>query len=83
MSGLEYFVDEDNYRVGVIGKARWTYKATGKSWSETFSYTLDYAEGQSEEGENSRPELKLRKYAVWADSGAVSLVPVYVLVLFI
>ena len=66
----EWFVDEDKLRVGVTGKARWTYKKTGKSWDENFTYVLDYAEGETE-GEPSVREVKLRKYAVWADSGAV------------
>ncbi|KAF8475551.1 hypothetical protein BDZ91DRAFT_709901 [Kalaharituber pfeilii] len=69
----DYFADEDNYRVGVTGKTRWTHKKTGKSWNETFTCTLDYAEGQSEEGDNSKRELKVRRYAVWADSGALYL----------
>ena len=68
----DFFVDEENYRIGVVGKTRWTYKATGKSWNETFTYVLDYAEGHSEEGEQSKRELKVRRYAVWADPGAVS-----------
>lgn len=67
----ELFVDEEELRVGLKGKARWTYKKTGKSWEETFINVLEYAEGESE-GEDSHRELKVRKYSVWADTGAVS-----------
>jgi len=70
----EWFVDEDKFRVGVNGDARWTFKETGKSWDEKFTYVLDYAEGETER-EPSVREVKLRKYAVWADSGAVSPTP--------
>jgi len=70
----DWFVDEDKLRVGVKGKARWTYKKTGKSWDEKFAYVLDYAEGETEREPCVR-EVKLRKYAVWADSGAVSPTP--------
>jgi len=72
----DYFVDEDKLRVGVKGRAKWTYKKTGKSWEETFTYVLDYAEGQTERengDEGRKREVKLRKYAVWADSGALYL----------
>lgn len=67
----DLFVDEDSLAVIVAGTAKWTYKTTGKSWNATFTWVLEFAEGETEGGLAER-EVKIRKYSVWADSGAVS-----------
>ena len=65
------FIDEDNLAVTVMGTAKWTYKKTGKSWMAAFTWVLEFAEGETE-GDSAEREVKIRKYSVWADSGAVS-----------
>ncbi|KAJ3548824.1 hypothetical protein NMY22_g1108 [Coprinellus aureogranulatus] len=59
MSFSEYVVDEEARKVAVKGKAKFTWKETGKSWDETFSYVLDFDEGG-----------KLTRYQVWSDTGS-------------
>ncbi|KAI5797880.1 hypothetical protein DFH27DRAFT_92901 [Peziza echinospora] len=68
----DLYVDDDNYRVTVTGTAKWTYKETGKSWEETFIYALDYVEGIAD-AKGGEIEIKLQRYAVWADTGALYL----------
>ncbi|KAK6503007.1 hypothetical protein TWF481_008043 [Arthrobotrys musiformis] len=65
MSFSEYFVDERLGKVSVKGKGRFTWIETGVKWDEGFTYTLDYVE---EDG-----ELKVARYQVWADTGALYL----------
>lgn len=59
----EYVVDTQQLKVSVKGTARFIWTTTGEAWDETFTYTLDFVE----EGEDT---LKVRRYQVWADSGA-------------
>ncbi|KAI0528081.1 transcription elongation factor S-II [Xylaria bambusicola] len=49
-------------KVGVRGKARFTWKETDKSWDETFVYVLGFD-----------ITAKLTRYEVWADTGAAYL----------
>ncbi|KAF3293075.1 hypothetical protein TWF132_005067 [Orbilia oligospora] len=65
MSFGEYFVDERQNKVSVKGKGRFTWVPTGVNWDEGFTYTLDFA---SEDG-----KLKVSRYQVWADTGALYL----------
>lgn len=62
MSFSEYVVDVEERKVGVKGRAKFTWKETGKSWDETFSYVLDFDEG-----------AKLTRYQVWSDTGSAYL----------
>lgn len=62
----EYVVDTDSSKVCCKGHARFTWLATGQSWDETFAYTLDFVE----EGDQN---VKVRRYQVWADTGAAYL----------
>lgn len=59
----EYVVDTQQLKVSVKGKARFIWTSTGEAWNETFTYTLDFVK---EDGD----VLKVRRYQVWADSGA-------------
>ncbi|KAK6534325.1 hypothetical protein TWF281_005651 [Arthrobotrys megalospora] len=65
MSFGEYFVDERQNKVSVKGKGRFTWVSTGVTWDEKFTYVLDFA---SEE-----EKLKVSRYQVWADTGALHL----------
>ncbi|KLO08562.1 transcription elongation factor S-II [Schizopora paradoxa] len=57
-----FVVDEEARKASMKGKACFTWLSTGQSWDEVFAYTLDFdAEG------------KIKKYEVWADSGAAYL----------
>lgn len=58
----ELFVDEKRLKVCVRGRARFGWRGTGEWWDEVFVWVLDYVV----EGE----EVKVRRYQVWADSGA-------------
>jgi hypothetical protein len=62
MSFSEFFADAEASKVGVKGKAKFTWLGTGESWDETFTYVLDYDH-----------ECKVTNYQVWADSGAAYL----------
>ncbi|KAF3918834.1 hypothetical protein ABW20_dc0101181 [Dactylellina cionopaga] len=63
MSFSEYFVDEKQYKVSAKGHASFTWLSTGMDWDEVFTYVLDFVE----EGDN----LKVLRYQVWADTGAL------------
>ncbi|KAI1126686.1 transcription elongation factor S-II [Nemania abortiva] len=54
--------EDDGGKVAVRGKARFTWKETGQSWDETFVYVLCFD-----------ARAKLKRYEVWADSGAAYL----------
>lgn len=72
MSFNEYIVDTETCKVACKGRATFTWKSTGQSWHEVFTYTLDFVEeGRGEAGRH--PEVKVRKYQVWADTGAAYL----------
>jgi hypothetical protein len=58
----DYVVDEEEGKVSVRGVATFTWKTTGQSWHEVFTYTLAFDE-----------ELKVKQYEIWADSGAAYL----------
>ena len=58
----DYVVDEEVRKVSVRGEATFTWKSTGQSWNEVFTYTLAFDD-----------ELKVKRYEVWADSGAAYL----------
>jgi len=70
----EYIVDVDTLKVTCKGCARFTWKETGQSWDEVFTYTLDFMEeGFLDEGPGGPREVKVRRYQVWADTGAAYL----------
>ena len=58
----EYFVDTVESKVSVRGQATFTWKATSNSWPEIFTYVL-----------HLDTYGKVKKYEVWADSGAAYL----------
>jgi len=62
ISFSEYVVDPEAIKVSVKGKGEFTWLGTDQSWSETFTYTLDFDD-----------ELKVVQYQVWADSGSAYL----------
>ncbi|KAK6528725.1 hypothetical protein TWF694_003965 [Orbilia ellipsospora] len=66
MSFSNYFVDATKDKVSVNGTARFVWLSTGVSWSEVFTYVLDFVDD-----ENETP--KVSKYHVWADTGALYL----------
>jgi hypothetical protein len=72
MRFCDYAVDVDTLMVSCKGCARFTWTETGMSWDEVFTYTLKFVEeGPHVDG---RPrEVKVRKYQVWADTGALWL----------
>jgi hypothetical protein len=58
----DYIVDVDQQKVAVKGEAEFTWITTNQTWSETFTYALDFDEN-----------VKVKRYQVWADSGAAYL----------
>ncbi|KAL5512701.1 hypothetical protein ACEPAG_2967 [Sanghuangporus baumii] len=58
----EYFTDAETRMVSVKGRATFTWKDTGNSWDEVFTYRLQFDD-----------QLKVKVYEVWADSGAAYL----------
>lgn len=62
MQFTEYIVDTDTSKVSVRGYAKFTWKSTGNSWDEVFTYRLAFND-----------QLKVARYEVWADSGAAYL----------
>jgi hypothetical protein len=62
MKFSNFVVDAEENKVSVRGKAKFTWTSTGQSWDEVFTYVLEF-DGM----------LKVKKYEVWADSGAVYL----------
>ncbi|KAI0047156.1 hypothetical protein FA95DRAFT_1283290 [Auriscalpium vulgare] len=62
MTFSDYVVDAEVRKVSVKGTGRFTWRETGQAWDETFTYTLDFDDA-----------LKVTKYQVWADSGALYL----------
>ncbi|KAK6361675.1 hypothetical protein TWF730_005389 [Orbilia blumenaviensis] len=65
MSFGEYFADERQNKVSVKGKGTFTWVSTGVKWDERFTYVLDFTR---EDG-----KLKVSRYQVWADTGALYL----------
>ncbi|KIJ54247.1 hypothetical protein M422DRAFT_42439 [Sphaerobolus stellatus SS14] len=58
----EYVVDVEQKKVAVVGQARFTWISTRETWDETFQYVLDFDD-----------QGKVKRYQVWADSGAAYL----------
>ncbi|AEO57851.1 hypothetical protein MYCTH_2304548 [Thermothelomyces thermophilus ATCC 42464] len=58
----EYVVDAEARKVSVRGRARFTWKSTGQSWDEVFTYVLAFDR-----------DHKVEKYEIWADTGAAWL----------
>ena len=69
MSFSDYIIDTDTLKVSCKGKARFVWKSTQQGWDEVFTWTLDFME----EGGEGVKEVKVRKYQVWADTGAAYL----------
>lgn len=63
MSFSDYVVDPFVHKVSVRGRARFTWTSTSQSWDEVFTYVLAF----------DKEELKVKKYEIWADSGAAYL----------
>lgn len=57
-----YIVDAEVRKVSVTGRAVFTNNETKQSWDEVFTYVLEFDE-----------EDRVKKYEVWADSGAAYL----------
>ncbi|KAK3399268.1 hypothetical protein B0T20DRAFT_452798 [Sordaria brevicollis] len=57
-----YIVDTETQKVSVTGQARFTNNKTGQGWDEVFTYVLEFDQ-----------EEKVKKYEIWADSGAAYL----------
>ncbi|KAH8113523.1 hypothetical protein DFH11DRAFT_305569 [Phellopilus nigrolimitatus] len=57
-----FVVDTENLKVSVRGHAVFTWKSTGNSWPEVFTYMLEFDD-----------QLKVKVYEVWADTGAAYL----------
>lgn len=62
MRFVDYVVDVAAMKVAARGTATFTWKTTGQSWDEVFTYVLGFDE-----------ERKVKSYEVWADSGACYL----------
>jgi len=62
MGFTEYFVDVENAAVSVRGEATFTWRSTGKSWDEVFTYRVRFDN-----------DGKVMRYEVWADSLAAYL----------
>lgn len=62
MSFENYVVDTVENKVSVRGQAWFTWKSTGQSWKEIFTYVLEFD-----------PDWKVIKYEIWADTGAAYL----------
>jgi hypothetical protein len=62
MRFTEYIVDAEARKVSVKGEGRFTWKSTGQSWDEAFAFVLEF------DGEN-----RVKRYEIWADSGAAWL----------
>ncbi|KAK4236835.1 hypothetical protein C8A03DRAFT_16572 [Achaetomium macrosporum] len=62
MRFTEYIVDAEARKASVKGEARFTWKSTGQSWDEVFTYVLGFDE-----------ESRVERYEIWADSGAAWL----------
>ncbi|KAK4106365.1 hypothetical protein N658DRAFT_490983 [Parathielavia hyrcaniae] len=58
----EYIVDAEARKVSARGEARFTWKSTGQSWDEVFTYVLAFDAGD-----------RVERYEIWADSGAAWL----------
>ncbi|KAI1154213.1 transcription elongation factor S-II [Nemania diffusa] len=54
--------ENEGGQVAVRGRARFTWRETGQSWDETFVYVLCFD-----------ARAKVRRYEIWADSGAAYL----------
>lgn len=63
----EYIVDIDTMKVSCKGHATFVWRETDQSWDEVFTYTLDFVR------EGDADEVKVRRYQVWADTGAAWL----------
>ncbi|KAL7267088.1 hypothetical protein RUND412_010340 [Rhizina undulata] len=61
-------IDTAGSKVCVKGTAIFTWKETGESWREAFVWLLDWEDIGEE-----KQEWKVKRYEVWADSGAVYL----------
>jgi hypothetical protein len=59
---VDYVVDVETMKVSARGTANFTWKKTGQSWDEVFTYVMGFDE-----------ERMVKSYEVWADSGACYL----------
>jgi hypothetical protein len=66
----DYVIDTDILSVSCKGQARFTWKETNQCWDEVFTYTLNFVE---EGPRDAHREVRVRKYQVWADTGALWL----------
>jgi hypothetical protein len=62
MRFTEYIIDTEAHKASVRGEARFTWKSTGQTWDEVFTYLLLF------DAEN-----RVERYEIWADSGAAWL----------
>lgn len=62
MKFSNFVVDAEEKKVSVRGQAKFTWTSTGQSWDEVFAYVLTFDD-----------MLKVKKYEIWADSGAAYL----------
>lgn len=62
MRFTDYIADVEVSKVSARGQANFTWKSTGQSWDEVFTYVLRFDESS-----------KVTSYEVWADSGAAYL----------
>ncbi|KAJ5613606.1 hypothetical protein N7528_007260 [Penicillium herquei] len=68
----EWLVDLTNLCVTLRGTARFEWKDTKNSWSETFIYRIALATDTSDDQEK-RGRILISEYQVWADTGAAYL----------
>jgi hypothetical protein len=58
----EHVIDVEARKVSVRGEARFTWKSTGQSWDEVFTYVLKFDQAH-----------RVERYEIWADTGAALL----------
>jgi hypothetical protein len=64
MKFSNFLADIEEQKVSVRGEARFTWKSTGQSWDEVFTYVLGF---------DGLIDTKVISYEIWADSGAAYL----------
>lgn len=72
----DWVVDPQNLTVCLRGRAKFTYKSTGESWLETFTWRVTLSEDLTSESVpniDAGEGLKVQEYRVWADTGAAFL----------
>ncbi|RDW86295.1 uncharacterized protein DSM5745_02937 [Aspergillus mulundensis] len=63
----EWAVDVETGVVCLKGYARFTSKKSGQGWDEVFTYRIGLVRDEKED------KVKVRRYEVWADTGAAYL----------